>query len=274
MSTIRPFIIAAVFCTALVRALAQSPIDVITQALQQVEQQPRSLDISTDKAAQALAAFSAKEACDALYEKLQRADPVGNQHPAIMKISRKLSSFDIDGWVGHLEVEPAPMTLYSGLSVAFASKESHSPKLKAFAQRLLSDQRIGEERHGEARGYASKGLRVCDHALNLLWHIEPKATQPSGFPVDAINSTQRRDQMIADYAKKFGVTLIASEDANPLKEPPKGHPPATAIASPGSNIQPSPPNKEQQTSTAWLMWLLVVITATVGAVWVFLRKSK
>jgi hypothetical protein len=44
-------------------------------------------------------------------------------------------------------------------------------------------------------------------------------------------------------------------------------------------IAPKPTNEhtaatQERGNTSWLIWLLVVIAATVGAVWVFLRKSK
>lgn len=75
--------------------------------------------------------------------------------------------------------------------------------------------------------------------------------------------------------------LMAEQQAKNKKTE---HPDQTAIVAPAS--VPSPSTKasapmstkattqSQPESPSWLVWLLVVIMATVAAVWVFLRKSK
>lgn len=92
------------------------------------------------------------------------------------------------------------------LNAASASKKT-SPRFTAFLQRLLLDQRVCQKLTGEMRGYASEGLRLCDWALNILWSREPESARPPAYPLDVNYSTEKRDQLIADYARKYGVPL-------------------------------------------------------------------
>ena len=271
MRGILKLLVAALLGIGFQDAWGQTPSDIIAQTFKEVRENPRSLDTSADKASQALATFGAIDVCDALYNALQHADRIGNQVPAIMKITRRLPSFDIQRWVTHLERESDPMILVNGIFVSSVSKEAKSPQQKEFVRHLLSDKRVGQDRRGEARGYASVGLRVCDLALNLLWESEPEASHPPGYPLDAINSIERRDQLIADYAAKFKVQ-IEGDDASSTKSlatqpsvvvPQKAPAPKTA----------TPPSPEPSSSTPWSI-IVVLIVAACGLLWLLFKRRS
>ena len=194
-------------------AFGQAPRDIINRAVNEVAAQPANFQKPPKAAAAELETMDGKVVTNALYDAFQKPEALPDQRPTIARIVSNISNFDIDIWATRLENETDPMILCYGLILS-DDKGAESQDLKTLMIKLLSDQRVGQGVYGEARGYISEGLRVCDIALNMLWSRQPESTWPPGIPVDAIVSKRDRDNLIADYAAKFGMTMTAGAALN------------------------------------------------------------
>jgi hypothetical protein len=187
----------------------QTPERIIDEAIAESAADQNRDEVITKDAAKKLEQFEPTLTSSVLYSAFQRPDRSDGHTVTVIQIIRKLPKFDFGDWVAHLDKEPDPMLLSYGMTACTTGRETLPPVLKIFLQRKLSDRRVGEKLYGEARAYASEGLRVCDRALHELWSFEPEDARPSRYTTfSAATSVKERDQMIADYVKKFGVTSV------------------------------------------------------------------
>jgi hypothetical protein len=214
------FLVTLVF-GVVCRALGQTPEEIINRVITEGGEQTWS-DAPIQRAIDELSTFDAKTVSSALYLAFKRPESVTNQRPTIFKIIRKIPNFDVNEWVYRLENETDPILLCYATSAATSSTKANSTKLKALLVKMLNDKRIGQKLHGEARAYSSRGLRVCDWSLNLLWSLEPEKDRPLDYPWGASISVRKRDQRIVEYAKQFHLEL------SPQPAETKAQPSATA----------------------------------------------
>ncbi len=123
----------------------------------------------------------------------------------------------------------------------------------------------------QAHGY--RPFRVCDVAYNVIQEkIASNITEAA--QVNSSESDAVRNRQIASLCTSLGVQVPSSVSptpaANAAEKPEKGA--SGILGKSGSGALKS--NGQNSNERSWLVWLLVVIVATVGAVWVFLRKSK
>jgi hypothetical protein len=254
--------------------LAQTPSDVISKAIEQLGSLPANDEEIAHAAATSLAAMNPKEVVEAFFLAMKRPQQVTNQRRTLNVLVGSIKNFDIESWLDRLEAEPDPMMLNYGVRIADLSTKSDSPRLKTFKLRLLSDKRIAQELHGEARAYASKGMRLCDIVMNSLWSKEPESDRPPGYPVDAGTSRQQRDEMIAAYANKFNVPIDADVAVPPE---PKLNQVPTPEAAPQKALESKPTatqtSEELTSSTPWSI-IVVLIVAAIGLLWLLLKGRK
>ena len=220
-------------------------------------------------AVEQLAKLNGKDVTHSLYLAFQRTEQALNQRSTLIKIIRGLPSFEIDVWLDHVEHEPDAMIFSYAVSAAEVSRKSDSPRLKALLLKMLSDKRIAEKRYGEERGYASKGLRICDKAVEILWSREPEASRPYGYPLDAIQPVSQRDEVISAYTTKFNVSVNAHDTpaTNPqsVRTSPSTHDDAPSV--------PSPTSEEPISSTPWSI-IVVLTVAAGGLLWLLLKRRS
>jgi len=157
-----------------------------------------------------------------------------------------------------------------------AASESEVETLKSLAKTALSDGRPGMKRYGEAQAYSAEGKRVCEVAYNIL--VSRLSIGRSFKLIDVDNlELHQRDILIKQLCAKLGVTPPGQS----AQKIPSGAGTETATAKTSHGNQPIASKPATQSATdsppaskSWLFWLLVVIATTLGAVWLFLRKSK
>lgn len=274
MPALRTLLLVVALLVGRVNLIAQTASQVISKVIEQLGSLPPNDDAIAQEASTSLDRMNPKDVVEALYLAMKRPQQVTNQRRTLNVIVGNLRNFDLDAWLDRLEVETDPYMLNYGVRIGDLSTKSDSPRLKAFKLRLLSDQRIGQELHGEARAYASKGMRVCDIMLNSLWSKEPEADRPPGYPVDAGTSRQRRDEMIAAYAKKFNVP-VNNDIAAQLE--PKPNQVTTPDRAPGKEREPHSMGLAQRKEpTSLVLWSAIVVLSVAGCglLWFLLKRRK
>jgi hypothetical protein len=262
-------------------ALGQSPETMIDDAILEVAVNSSQSERIAQKTAEKLRSIKPQAASSALYAAFSRPITAQRQQQTVLEIIEKLPNFDFEDWVAHLEKEPDPMLLSFGMSACSIGRDTLPPVLKSFLQSKLSDRRVGQKLDGEARAYASEGLRVCDRALHELWSFEPEDTRPARYSTfSAATSVKERDQLIADYVKKFGVTSVnLSEDPSKAR---RIGPPASLRKGSGSmdsappiaSTVPSPEQANPVRSGSYLGISLSLAILAGLAAWLLVRARR
>jgi len=260
---------------AVISGAHAAPLDLIRQTNAALTSEPwRSEEIAA-RAASQMNNKQPNEAATALYDALKLPKTEMIQWPTVFRIVEQMEDFDIDTWVSLIEREADPFVADYAMKIASSSKKADADRFKSFLHKALSDRRVGRALTGEARAYVKEGLRICDDALNILWHREPPNKRPPGYPFDVSNSTkQKRDQLIVDYAQEFGVTLTDSsstvaepqESVEQRKFSPKSKPSERDSVS-------QPPREEPTSPTAWSVIVILIVSASC-LLWLLLKGRK
>lgn len=138
---------------------------------------------------------------------------------------------------------------------------------------LLCDMRRAETLNVHDQSQRYNSMRVCDVAFNVLQQkLVLNATDAPR--VRGSESDASRDKEIAKLCVKLGVPVPSAVSptpaANSADSSGKGEPVTTSK----NGIRAEKPERGNTRERSWLVWLLVVIAATLGAVWVFLHRSK
>ncbi len=256
-------------------ALYAGPMEIIQEVIVAVSHDRTHIDEIIAPAIVQLAQMPKAEVANSLYESLKLQQTEWRQWPTIYQIVEELPDFDIDAWVSLLEKEDDPFITNYAIKMAADNKAADSKRFIDFLHLSLSDKRVGGHLSGEARAYAKEGLRICDSVLNILWHREPEATRPQGYPFGVSNSSpEKRDSLITDYAKKFNVAIAKTQSkVEASSKILNGKESAVALKRKAEAEGVSTLGNERLKSILWLV-VTLAIAAMGGVAWLLFRKRK
>lgn len=252
----------------------------VKESIKAVVGKPRDKLLRSAEAQKLLASATAKDVVTALLQVIQD-DQEGVDGQAARRLLMALDPFPFEEMAG--VAFNADDAVIRANALGFMNLGAKSPdeleRVITEAKKTISDERVGISYHGDAKAHAPEGFRLCDIAYNIL---VKRLDLGEGNPLmDGSNFViPDRNQLIDKLCSQLGLPLHKWSQAYP----PVGNPATLALPkelstqqfpeSPMISHTATPDVVHEQTSQSWLTWLLVIIAATMGAVWLFLRKSK
>lgn len=263
----------------------------VKNAIKAVADKPLDKQMRRAEAQKLLASGTANEVVTTLLQ-IIKDDQEGIDQQAARRLMMALEPFPFEELSkAAIKADDASIRSHAlGFMNLGAKSPSEFDRVITEAKKSITDERVGTSYFGDARAHAPEGFRVCDVAYNILVR---RFNLRESYPLmDGSNFVvPDRNQHIDKLCSQLGLPLHTWSQAYPpagnpvtLALPKEASTPTLALPKEASTQQfpespiishiATPETVHEKTSQDWLTWLLVVITATVGAAWIYMRKTK